>query len=84
MCIDIVNIFRFHTCILKCELHGMFSTITFRIRSYNIISITGLPISYNFRINFCTAFFSMFIFLKNNNTGTFTHNKSVSVHIPRA
>ena len=83
MNIDIINIFRFHTRILQCILHGQTCTQSFRVSSRQVISIGRHSATYYFGINLSTTSKRMFQLFQYQATGTFTHHKSITARTKR-
>ena len=81
--IDIINILRFKACLLQCKSHGLYCTMTFRMRSCNMMRIGCHTGTYNLCVDFRTRGNSMLIFLENKDTGTLAHYKTVTIFVER-
>ena len=84
MRIDVIDLIRIDLCIIDRCIHATAGTTSILQRSGHVIGIGAHTETDDFGIDFGAACLGMFIFFKNENTGTLTENKTVTITIPRS
>ena len=83
MYINVVNILRLHTSILKCILHHELGTQTFGVRSGDVMCVSTHAGTNHLSIDLCTTSLGMLQLLKNETTGTLAHDETIAAGAER-
>jgi len=78
MNIDIIDVFRFHSCIFKGIVHYQFCAQSFRMRSSQVVSVSRHSAATYFSIDVSSTSQCMFQFFENETCSTFTHYETIA------
>ncbi len=81
--INVIKVSGFHSCVVEGGEHNVFCSQSFWMWCGDVICICSGARSCNFYIDLCTSFHSVFVFLKYQNAGAFTHYKAIAVVVVR-
>ena len=83
MHIDRIHIFGFDACILETIDHNALCTQPFRMRSCNVVGVSGKASADHFGIDFSTSCLGMFQLFQDQGSCSFSENKAIPVFVKR-